>query len=71
MKMSQKNVKISIYDALSSGNLFNDIHAKWMCHALTQALEQLELSLSTKGTTVDKFITKHKVAVSKVEFTVK
>ena len=72
MKMNQKkNVKISIYDAMSSGNLFSDMHAKWMCHALTPALEQLKLSLSTKSTTVDKFITKHKEAVSKAEFTVK
>ena len=48
-------VKISICDTLSQ---FNDNAAKWMSHALTQELEQLNISPSTKSAIADKFITK-------------
>ena len=65
-------MKISICDALSLRNLFNDtMYANWMCYALTQELEQLKLSSSTKSTTLDKFITEnHKETVSNNEFNV-
>ena len=33
-ELSSLFVKISICDALSLHNLFTDMHAKWMCHAL-------------------------------------
>ena len=65
-------MKISICDALSLRNLFNDtMYANWMCYALTQELEQLKLSSSTKSTTLDKCITEnHKETVSNNEFNV-
>ena len=65
-------MKISICDPLSSRNLFNDtMYANWMCYALTQELEQLKFSSSTKSTTVDKFIKEnYKETVSNNEFNV-
>ena len=49
-------VKISICDALSSHNLFND---KWMCHALTQGIR---IIIRYKSATAGKFITKKQVS---------
>ena len=42
-ELSSLFVKISICDAFSSPNSFNDVmHAKWMYHALTQRIRAIK-----------------------------
>ena len=61
-KLSSLFVKTSMCDALSLCNLFNDMmHAKWMCHALTQGIIQKVLLF------VNKFINKKKTQGSSVK----
>ena len=62
MKMSEKThsmvvlselsslfMKISIYDALSLLNLFNDMMpAKWMCHALSHGIRTIKTFIKYK-----------------------
>ena len=50
-ELSSLFVKISVCDALLTCNLFNNMHAKWMCYAFTKELEQLKLSSSTESAT--------------------
>ena len=47
-ELSSLFVKISICDALSSRNLFNMMHAKWMCHALTQGVWSIKTFIKYK-----------------------
>ena len=47
-ELSSLFVKISICDD-SSRNLFNDMmHAKWMCHALTQGIRTIKTFIQYK-----------------------
>ena len=85
MKMSQRTqsmvlpselsslfMKISIiWDALSSCNLFNDImHAKRMCHGLTQGIRTIKTFLKYKKSYCWYiYHRKGKEAVSNIEFT--
>ena len=72
-KLSSLFVKISICDALSLLNLFNDtMHAKWMCHALTQGIRTIKASIKYKKCYC-RYIyhrKKHKKVMLNVEFTV-
>ena len=47
-ELSSLFVKMSICDALSSRNLFNMMHAKWMCHALTQGVWSIKTFIKYK-----------------------
>ena len=48
-ELSSLFVKILICDALSSRNLFNDMmHAKWMCHVLTQGIRTTKTFIKYK-----------------------
>ena len=48
-KLSSLFVKTSMCDALSLCNLFNDMmHAKWMCHALTQGIRTIKTFIKYK-----------------------
>ena len=65
-------VKILVSDALLSRDLFNDIiHAKWICHTLTQGIRRIKTFIKYKKYYCWYiFHKKHKEAASNVEATV-
>ena len=41
-ELSSSFVKISFCDASLSSNMFNNMHAKWMCYTLTQGIRTIK-----------------------------
>ena len=58
-ELSSLFVKISICDALSSHDLFNDM-SECVCHDLTQGIRTIKTFIKYKSATGDKFATQNK-----------